>query len=444
VPKTGREQGPSKADGTQPEIIEQRSGDLYLTGRRSDFVVQGDLEIGGMISPLSVVTMPAGLRWGIRLRAALASASTSLARLTFVSDSIGLGQFSSNWLLYGWVNLVRRVLQNLYGDGGSGYIGHANADTGFGGSQVTTTGAWTAVDNEGGINRQQYKPTTPGNQATITLPFRGTTLRIFYRAAPAGFGTWDYKIDNGSFVSYSMTAADAITYKEVTGIAAGDHTVTIRATTGDGRFLGISAFNATGVVVDNMSFPSTFVTQLSTATTGPAPTDTAEDTMAWHTIKTATAPTHCVVLSLGAADVLLDLDDSTFEPATWDSMGVFYNACTNAGPSAAAPPDLIIVAEHVGQADTLAGFSQYERDWINEHALLRQAATVLGAPFVDVWADGERSWGVWNALNYWATGPDTVHPNNAGHRRYAQLVLEVILWRVKTPNEIAALIAAVS
>lgn len=438
MPKTTRATGPSKADGTQqaPHLDLAAGSEIELAGEDSSVLLAGDLTVGGFMSRQASVWMPQGPRWGGQIQPKLrqAAAGLALARLNVQGDSQTLGQYATNWRKYGWVGLVRYVLQTLFGDGGYGYINHGSiAGANPGGAQVTTTGAWTDETGEGAITRGAYRPTTPGNGATITFPFRGSTLKIWYRADPS-FGTWDYKIGSGSFVPFAMNGAAAITAVTLTGQSTVDSTVTVRATSGDGRSLGVSSYNASGVVIDNVSYGSTLLTQLSARTTGPAPSDIAMDTLGWHSLVTVSQPCDLAMLALGIGDALLDTDDATFDPALWDALAMFGNASANAGPNAATPPDLIVIGQHQGNADLQLGpgFSQWERDWLFIHSQLRECAATIGAPFIDIWADGKRSYGYWDSLGYWFVNGggvhDDVHPSNAGHRRYAELVLSVILW----------------
>lgn len=49
MPKTGKSTGPSLPDGTRPQPLEQRAGDVELSGPYSDLTVGGNLAVGGNI-----------------------------------------------------------------------------------------------------------------------------------------------------------------------------------------------------------------------------------------------------------------------------------------------------------------------------------------------------------------------------------------------------------
>jgi hypothetical protein len=59
VPKTSRLLGPSKADGTQAPVLEQRAYDVELTGPNSDLTIGGDLTVAGVsLDPVELADLP--------------------------------------------------------------------------------------------------------------------------------------------------------------------------------------------------------------------------------------------------------------------------------------------------------------------------------------------------------------------------------------------------
>lgn len=410
----------------------------YDKGWRSD----DDVFVG---SPTSrryreFISRPAG--WGERWRTARRETDERLVSVCIIGDSISGGETASNWLTHGYVNLVRQYLQSKYGDGGSGFVGLTFRALGNpGGGQVTETGAWTNDDTENGITRMAVRPTAPGSGATMTFPVRGTIVDIWFKTyngspvlAPteAAYGTFDYRIDAGAWVPVNLNQATGILKVTVSGLSAGDHTVTIRATTGTGKFFGVSGRNATGLVINNMSYSGSGITNLGRTTKGmTTPLDTAENTMAFRTIM-ATAPHDLVIHNLGGDTGLDVADDTLFQSELWNGLNVEYNAIQKAGFEEELP-DVAVVLGHTMTADIVGPpFNQYERDFMQHRTTQRQFAETVGAAVIDVHAAGGRSVKLWDDLGFWGgspggvAGPDQIHPSNAGHREIANLVIEAI------------------
>lgn len=365
--------------------------------------------------------------WGARWRTAKSHlAKDGLVRIAILGDSISAGEIATNWLTDGYVAHLRDTLQARYGDGGSGYITHNYRTLGNpGGGQVTTTGAWTDVDNEGGILRRSLKPTVSGNGATITMPVRGTTLDLWFRTDPA-FGQFHYQIDGGSFVAVPLTAAASI-LQVTTTMSAGSHTIVVRATTGDGRFYGVRGRNASGIIVENMSLSQTALADMANATSGVTASDPYDNMVAMRTL-TAVGPCDVVILALGANDVGVDVDDTVFLSNMWNAIAAVQYAAARNGRTILSPPDLIVVGEHIGKGDIVPGFSLYERDYMQLHSVLREAAKAMNAAFVDLWSAGGNSWDYWASLGYWGNNnTDVVHPNDVGHRVYASFLIDLLM-----------------
>lgn len=387
-------------------------------------IVPRDIQVDGFVNT-GVITAPSNA-WGVSWPTAVRQANQRLVRVVVFSDSLGMGQGSTHGINNGWVGRLAARTQARFGDGGSGYISTGYKDNFQGGSLVTTTGSWTDVDTLGGLGRMVIKPTAPGNGATMTFPVRGTAIKLFLRTDPT-FGTFHWQLDGGSFNAVALNSASSVLAVPISA-SAGTHTVTVRATTGDGGVYGCAGYNSTGVVFDNVSYGGTFFTQLAMDTAGTAPADLYQDTLAYRSLQ-ALGTTDLVICCLGANDVILDADDTIYEPNIWNAAAALQYAAVSWGVTVATPPEVVIIGEHVGKVDVLAGFSQYERDWIQIHATMRQAAMSMGAVFVDVWAAGKRSWDYWDSLGYFFVNGgvhDDVHLSDAGYLAMTDLIWPVL------------------
>ena len=369
------------------------------------------------------------VNWGAHFRAAVNDADTRLVSILIPGDSLAVGEDATDWFADGYPGQLAAALQAEYGDGGSGFIGAGwVAGAGTGGGQVATTGSWTVLENQGGLGRKCLTAASPGNGATAATVCRGTSVDMFFRTDPS-FGTWQYKIDAGSFVNVALNTTAAITKVSVSGLSAGDHLVTIKANSGQGIWYGNRGRNATGIIVDNVSVSGTELAHLAQDTTGTTASDadTYRDTLIFRTMQ-AFAPVDLLILCLGANDVILDVDDATWLPNLWNALGCVDVALREFGPTAFVKrPDVIVVAEHIGKTEPIIGFSLLERDWLQMHSLLKTYASTIGAAFVDIWARGGRTWEAWAAEVVWAnSNTDLVHLNDHGHEIMANAILEMM------------------
>lgn len=357
------------------------------------------------------------------------NSDSNLIRILDAGDSIDVGEGSStDWRLDGYMGLTIGDLQDEFGDGGSGFMGAGWLNTtGATASKITTTGAWTTVDDTGLLGRRVLKPTTAGNGAIVTGTIRGTTAKIFLLGQTT-YGVWDYRIDSGSWIPIDMNNANEMLTVTVTGLSSGTHVIDVRATSGDGRWIGIAGYFANGVVLDNVSVTGTRITDYATQTTGltGAGGDIYKNTMIYQIFK-AFAPVHLFIMPMGINDVIFDVTDTTWQADEWNALACIGVAMDEFGPSAGIRPDVLTIAKHVGQADIIAGFSLWERDWLQMHSIIRDYAEAVGAAFIDVWARGGRSWTAFAAENFWGSGnTDIVHPSNIGHGIMRDMVLEML------------------
>lgn len=399
----------------------------WFNGWRSD----DDPSYAGVITDDARQFLKVPPFWGEHWFSARQQAGSRLVKVLVVGDSIPVGEISSNWRTKGWPALLAAALQSKYGDGGSGWISPAWSTlhaTNPGGAQVTFTGSWTKVENEGGLTNLGLKPAVAGNGATVTLPFRGTVLDIFTKTDPA-FGRLDYKIDGGSTVQIVLNSAVSIKTTTVTGLAPGDHTVQMIAAAGDSRFFGIRGRNAVGVLIDNVSVSGKKLSEQATGTTGINDPEASPQTATKPVIGVACdalGSFDVVIISLGANDAIFD-EGTSLQDSMWDALDVIHNKVVKAGPTTARPPELIAAITNIGAADTLPVFNLLKRDWAQITSALRDWADSVGAVVVDHWAQGRHAWAYWQSKTYWGnSNTDAVHPNDAGHAVYAAPYIELL------------------
>ena len=366
------------------------------------------------------VTVPSG--WYDMLDARKAAAADRLFRAVAFGDSLGAGYYSSNFLTVNYPALIAQALQGQLGDGGSGWIDSAWQQFFFlpaASGQVTVTGAWTGVG--GGPNHSLQRPTAAGNGATITSPFRGTTLDMVQRRG-SGFGSWTYSIDGASAVTVSAANATAdIHTTTVTGLAPGAHTVTRTATTGDCRLAGIRGRNATGVVLDNYSRASAAYVNtaasfnLLRAAEGIAGATTLSTTLGMHDV------IDLAIFGLGVNDAL----DTEVTAAGLEAvLYPMWDELRRKGP-AGEPPLIVVVLPHLGKHDDADTSPEYPR----VVSTLRSWASGVGAAVVDVWGQGRRSWDYWDGLGAWGSigsGSDGIHLSDIGQALTARSAIDLL------------------
>jgi len=370
--------------------------------------------------------------WGATWYPARLASTSRLVKVGLVAASLAVGDYASDKYRAGAGGLIRTDLQSRYGDGGSGIIcpGHAQSPPPAGGAVTTPTGAWTDVDNEGGVTKRSVRPTVPGTPgATQTFIVRGRVIRVFFKSNPT-WGSWAWTIDGQAQTALNFNQAAAMRTVTVDRGAGqeGNHTVVITQT-GDGRLYGVSGENTTGLLVHNLSISGQNVRDMSTPVALLSATDTTDNTTIARTLN-ATGPFDLLIYALTPNEILVD------PPANWaldmqTGLDHIWAQSNKAGLSLAVPPDMVYITEHVGNLDVLAAFSQYSRDWNEATVMAQDWARVVGAAEINLWAYGRRSWSYWNNLSYWGdsanpgpAGTDPIHLSDLGHRdAYARPVL---------------------
>lgn len=370
--------------------------------------------------------------WGTYWKSRLQGTSTGTATLACVGDSITWGAASSNLSTNtgtSYVGQLRTLLQNTYGDGGSGFISVNMAPLYFSTAyttaqtQVSVTGTWTVASNGGGPANSSIYSNVPGNSVNFYY-VRGTTIAVYYAAVTAS-GKFTVTIDGsvaGIVNAYSTTGPVGYT---TFSVATGAHTVTLtNSSTGAGAyslFFGVRGTNPQGVIVDNYGF--------SGQTSGAAITGTSYNSpMDWSGGQYL--PADMVSYALGVNDARALLGYATtadnFEQNVWTYFDYLRNATgyTLNG----IPPDALFIMNHIGKWQG-AGPNYYTMS-----TRTRNLSFDYSGLYVNVGTMYKNSWNYAFLQNYWGdatqntgvTGNDFVHPGNVGHLALATTLYNLI------------------
>ena len=359
--------------------------------------------------------------WGQFWRAKLLTAASTPARIAVMGDSISAGYYASNLVTKGYVGLLATALQAAYGDGGSGFFGvrysstHASSLAAYYGSQfVQISGSWSSSGVGDGPGMTGIQSTSNGATATYTV--RGTKVGIWY-LRQAGAGDFTVAIDGGAPVTVSTagTPSDAAKY-EVTGLSAGTHTIVVtKSGTTRADLHGFFGENTTGVVVNNFSGYGA-VSSGATATAGfssPAKYGGGSG-----------YPADLVIWAMGANDA----NSGATAADTYIANVRKYLDLIRDYSGATGAVDIMFVLPHLGQFDASQRGDAYA-------ARLRGMADHFGAAFVNMNAVFRNSWSYFNSLSGWGVangaspgtaGTDSVHPSDAGHQLYANVLSPIL------------------
>lgn len=413
------------------------------------------------------VMVPAA--WGAWWRIARAQASSRIVRVQVWGDSISVD--GGTTLGLGYVSLLRDALQAAYGDGGSGYVPW---------SLATQTGTWTSGIGFGGGQG------TIAAAGTLTWSsFRGTEIRLWYQGTGVT-GSFRYRVDGGGFTTVT-TPIGALTQNVVvlTGLSDGAHTLEVERLSGTIVIYGAEARRSTGVIVQRcaqggraMSDYSPIPLERITVGTNGTTTITSAAPGAFNsshvgrwitsatifndTQITAVASATSATISRASSGTATNLAtisvqpgfrsaivSETIQPAfdlidgleVPDVLIIALGANDGANPEASEvswldaaatilrpmtisatltySPDVVFMIEHYGT--WIAAIHDNIPTIAAAHA---QMANGNGGALIDIWGSGRRSWNYWDDLGYFA---DSIHPSAAGHRQYAQPLIDLLL-----------------
>ena len=392
--------------------------------------------------------------WGqIAWKPKLAAAGRGQGKATvaFVTDSTGR-YWSSDPINKGWVGLLRSALQSQYGDGGSGFIGAADlariaaqapasyTTSGLlvdvSGSTFLLNGGFTYAANLQGTSGAG---TTEGpgfgtcsNQASqggaaavgaFTFPVRGSSISAYY-ATGLSAGTAAWTIDGVAQTPLNLGLAAGINRITVNVASTGTHTVVItgNATANNVIYLmGVGGENATGVVVNHFARNG-----ITTAGINSAPG------FIWGTTNNADwnggVNYPCDLLVLGGG-LINDAFYGVSGDTSMTNIRKFIHRIRNSRSDGG--PDIAIIAPSAGSWEAAGGSNLFYSDAMLR---LRGLAESYGALFIDLWSVFRNSYSYGTALSLWSDGTqsglpgsDQVHPGDAGHALYANVISPYLL-----------------
>ena len=370
--------------------------------------------------------------WGTYWKSRLQGASTGTATLACVGDSITWGTASSNLSTNtgtSWVGQLCTLLQNTYGDGGSGFISvnmnpsyfstaYTSAQT-----QVSITGTWLTSFNSGGPANSSVYANVPGESVNFYY-VRGTAITVYY-AVGTSSGNFTVTIDGvatGPINAYGTTGPIGYTTFQV---ATGAHTVTLTNTsTGAGAyslFFGIRGTNPRGVIVDNYGYSGQTSGAALTGNTYGSPVD-------WSGGQYLPSDMVCYALGVNDARALSGYATTAdnFEQNVWTHLDFLRNATGYILNG--IPPDVLFLVNHIGKWQG-AGPNYYQMS-----TRTRNLSFDYSGLYVNVGTMYRNSWNYAFTQNYWGdatqntgvTGNDFVHPGNVGHLALATTLYNLI------------------
>lgn len=368
--------------------------------------------------------VPSG--WGKHWKAALSTASTGLATIALLGDSITHGMDSSNLLHSAlgrsYACRLRTSLQSLYGDGGSGYQGTQDmmAQGGYTAASrgMSTTGTWSARLNQGCASNYYLLASAA---ATITFTnVRGTSIDIWY-AQSTTMGSFTYSIDGAAAVTVNAAiAGDTAMAATATGLSVGEHTVLISWVSGFNAICGVSGRFTTGVIMHNFGVQATTSGSIID-TSGSPQFGNAVDFSGGVSAMTASL----IIYAYGVNDAHAIAGGATTSTAFVQNLAVALSRWRGTN---GAPVDFLVVAPHIGN---------WQLNTVSYYAMMAEARSlcaIYGAAFISIGASLKNSWQYARDLNYWSNtqafpgdpGNDAVHPSDVGHLIMANIILPVV------------------
>lgn len=376
---------------------------------------------------------PKGWRdaWNVKL----AASATGLARMGFIGDSVHRSWYASDLNLTTVSARLQTALQARYGDGGSGFKGAVDTQafiTSVAGAATGTyyagkanncpaeTGTWAAGGGNWDGPGLHYRQTVVALSTVTYTNIRGTAIDIVTKDGGAG-ANLEYQIDGGGFTPINGVTAGNIV-KTTVAVAAGAHTVVVRAQAGitvAAGVFGVTGRNATGVQVNNWSIPGGTLSQYI----GWRVSDGVLLNMPeWN--GGGSNPADMLVIDASANSWSFDPVNYTQAKQLEEMESYLFRIC-NAQPDTS----LMFVGYPVGFFDnTQRPFA------IKFYTDMRNLAREFNAAFVNAWIPQKRSYNYGLSQNYYGNaanpaiaGTDFIHLSDTGTSFIYNLLAPLLL-----------------
>lgn len=347
------------------------------------------------------VEQPRHLR---RWTTVLATAGQSQAVVTVLGDSITLGAYAggttdTDWRKSGYVSHMRRRIQAIYGDVGSGHAKMAEdlRITLSGGSGSGTTGPC-----------QQGRSIGAGNTVTLVTDEACTGFQIAYWNQG---GAFTYNIDGAGAVTVTPTGTDVMALATVTGLSDTTHTIVLTGT-GTAHIGSIRPTRGSNGVVVNR-----FGRSGMRADTGTGSSQTTANGIRQRDATFKVNGTHLAVMMFGANDIPAGTTPANFRAAL--KVGTDY-------VTALGGCSLLVAGPRYTEIGASSAYPQ--EDYYD--AMSNLAATDDHVAYFDL----ATVWGTYEDANAADCDfmYDTIHPNALGHHSIGNVLAEIVLGRQRT------------
>lgn len=427
------------------------SGVLNINGVKTNILNSKSLTTdgsGNIVSSQSTLGINLPIGWNANYKAKLSQSSTSLVKIGLMGDSISAGSYCSNQLPNrlgtGLCNKLQSSLQNVYGDGGSGFV-HVAQSPSFAGNNLYSSSVLPVnITNITYSFNASIGSTFAGsstlNANAIFSAIRGTSVSVFLFVGPSNSTVVNVTIADGSTIisnkNYNTLNAAVgpfggstyMTEYIVTGLTTNEHTVTITNTaSGIMNVVGVSGYNSTGIVINNFSVPGQSLTNCQTLNNANPTVGNIYDYSGGNYFNSLNSD--LIIFSLLA-------NDASTDPVTWktnfSTLVKRYRLNTS--------QDFLVLVQNTGTYDSTNNLA-------SDRMMMNSSVPVFGCGYIDIntilgknnyqyaisqgfWSLGTASFGPVAPMGSSGTtvnNSNTIHPSDVGHAAIANVILPYLL-----------------